>query len=214
MAFLHVAMVGGPTEPILQAVRELGAERVYLLGTSEHREKASKVSGVLGPLGVPTEWRPLEGDPLLGSIRAVQDIVRANRERHRDILVNLGGADRGGACAGLSAAFVSGVKAIDRPDDELIFLPVLHFSYSEVISEAKLQLLRALDGLGGEVDRLRDLSEQTGLQDSLTSYHIRGGKDGKGLTELGLVKVERGTRGALTIRLTPMGKLMARGMEA
>jgi hypothetical protein len=73
-------------------------------------------------------------------------------------------------------------------------------------------VLRALDDLGGEVSRLRELADHAGIQDSLASYHVRGGEDGDGLVDLGLVDVERGSRGALTIRLTSMGELLARGL--
>lgn len=105
----------------------------------------------------------------------------------------------------LSAAFVDGLKAIDMPGEDIVFLPVLQFSYEEALSEAKLDVLGSLDALGGEVTKLRALAKKAHIQDSLASYHIRGGRDGEGLAELGLVEVERGHRGTLTIRLTPMG---------
>lgn len=212
MALIHVAVVGEDHDPILHAVRELGAEKAILIGEPDDREQASKLTGVLQPLGLKTEWRAIEGDRLLGTIQLVQKIAREHAERREDIIVNLAAADKSGACAALSAAFVAGVKAIDKPGDEIVFLPVLRFSYDEVVSDAKLSVLQALDELGGEVSKLRDLADEADIQDSLASYHIRGGRDGKGLTELGLVEVDRGKRGALTIRLTSMGQLLARGM--
>lgn len=214
MAFIHIAVVGTDHEPILMGVRELGADKVILIGEEDQREQAAKLGSVLSPLGVETEWRAIEeGGMLLGTIRLVQELVREHKDRRHEIVINLGAADKSAACATLSAGFVAGVKVVDMPEDELVFLPVLRFSYDEVVSEAKIALLRALDGMGGEVEKLRDLADEAGLQDSLASYHIRGGRDGKGLTELGLVDVDRGTRGALTIRLTPMGELLARGMD-
>ncbi|MDX1611540.1 MAG: DUF6293 family protein [Candidatus Thermoplasmatota archaeon] len=214
MALIHIAVVGEEQEPILAAVRELGADRVILIGEEHKREAAAQLTTVLKPLGVDTEFEPIrDGGMLLGTIRLVQAIVQAHKDRKQDIVVNLGAADKSNACATLSAAFVAGVKTVDMPGDELVFLPVLRFSYDEVVSEAKLAVLRALDDLGGEVEKLRDLADEAGLQDSLASYHIRGGRDGKGLVELDLVEVDRGTRGALTIRLTPMGELLARGMD-
>lgn len=214
MGLIHIAVVGQDQEPILAGVRELGADRVILIGEQAQKEAAMKLTSVLKPLGVDTDFQPIrDGGMLLGTIRLVQDLVREHKDRKQDIIVNLGAADKSAACATLSAAFVAGVKTIDMPEDEIVFLPVLRFSYDEVVSEAKLSVLRALDDLGGEVEKLRDLADEAGLQDSLASYHIRGGRDGKGLTELGLVEVDRGTRGALTIRLTPMGELLARGMD-
>lgn len=213
MALIHIAVVGEEKDPVLQAVRELGAEKAILIGEPDDREDASKLTSVLQPLGLKTEWRAIEGDRLLGTIQLVQKIVREHSDRKEDVIVNLAAADKGGACAALSAAFVAGVKAIDKPGDEIVFLPVLRFSYDEVVSDAKLSILQALDEMGGEVSKLRDLADEAGIQDSLASYHIRGGRDGKGLTELGLVEVDRGKRGALTIRLTSMGQLLARGMD-
>lgn len=213
MGLIHVAVVGEDPDPILHAVRELGAEKAFLIGPPDRRGEASKLSGVLDPLGLDAEWRAIEGDLLLGTIQLIQEIARTHEDRREDIVVNLAAAEKAAACAALSAAFVAGVKAIDMPEDEIVFLPVLRFSYDEVVSEAKLSILKALDGLGGEVEKLRELADEAGIQDSLASYHIRGGRDGKGLTELDLVEVDRGKRGALTIRLTPMGQLMARGMD-
>jgi len=214
VGFLHVAVVGEDPQPVLASVRELGAEAVVCIGTEADEDDASELRAQLAQLDqdLDTEWRPIPGDRLLGTIQLVQRIATEHGDRREDLLVNLCGADKGGACAGLSGAFVAGVKAVDRPGDEVVFLPVLRFRYDDVVSDAKLDLLTTLDERGGEVDRLRALAEAAGVQDSLASYHIRGGRDGKGLTELGLVEVDRGARGALTIRLTSMGQLMARSL--
>jgi hypothetical protein len=42
----------------------------------------------------------------------------------------------------------------------------------------------------------------------LLSYHVQGGKDSKGLTDLGLIEVERGDRGKIMVILTTLGKLL------
>lgn len=212
MAFIHIAVVGDEAEPILAAVRELGAERVILVGGSRDDPAVEEVLQVLGPMGIDTEVQPLQGDPLLGHIQAFEAIVHEHAERREDLLVNLSAAGKDTACAALSGAFVAGLKAIDRPGEEFVFLPILRFSYDEIVTDAKLEILRALDDLGGEVSKLRELADHAGIQDSLASYHVRGGEDGKGLVELGLVDVERGRRGALTIRLASMGELIARGL--
>ncbi|MGH2669755.1 MAG: DUF6293 family protein, partial [bacterium] len=150
MGFIHVAAVGDDPEPVLAAVREVGADEVVLIGAPEQAGRAAEVARALGALGVETTWRPIEGDMLLGAIRLVQDIVAEREGRRDDVLVNLGAAGKGPSCACLSAAFVAGVKAIDRDQGKLVFLPVLQFSYREIVSEAKVALLRVLDELGGE----------------------------------------------------------------
>lgn len=212
MALLHIAFVGERTKPIIAAVRELGAEKVYLLGMEDQRETGAEVSGVLDPLGVETAWRSLEGGMLLGAIQAVGELADEHSTRKADLLVNLGAADKGAACAGLSAAFVAGVRAVDFMNDMLVDLPVLHFSYEEVVSENELAVLRALDGLGGEASDLAKLASKAGQPGSNVSYLLRGGKDARGLEPLGLVEIDREAGGAV-IRLTPLGRLMAHAMD-
>jgi hypothetical protein len=214
LGLIHVAVAGEDHDPILAAVRELGAERIVLIGTDDERDQLERLASTMGPLGVETEFRGLPaGDPLVATIQLVQRIVREHGDRTGDVVVNLGAADKDRACAMLSAAFVAGVKAVDMPEDEIVFLPILRFSYGEVVSEAKLDILQALDAGGGQVSKLRDLADEAGIQDSLASYHVRGGRDGEGLVDLGLVEVDRGHRGALGIHLTPMGELLARGLS-
>ncbi|MFQ6012353.1 MAG: hypothetical protein ACE5LS_01740, partial [Thermoplasmata archaeon] len=55
------------------------------------------------------------------------------------------------------------------------------------------------------------LSEASGVEKSLLSYHLRGGRESKGLEELGLVEIDRGTQGRLLIRLSEMGRLLLIG---
>lgn len=212
VAFIHLAVLGEDPEPVQTAVRELGADRVILVGSEDEAAAADELVQTLGPMGIDTETRSIDAQPLLGFIRAFQEIASEHADRREDLIVNLAAADKQTACEALSGAFVAGLKAIDRPGEEFVFLPILQFSYDEVVTDAKLEILEALQQMGGEVSKLSALADEVGIQDSLASYHVRGGEDGKGLVELGLVDVERGHRGALTIRLTSMGELMAQGL--
>lgn len=115
------------------------------------------------------------------------------------------------SCAGLSAAFVHGIKAIGATKDGIFHLPVLKFGYSELLSEPKLAILRAVRDAGGLVESLADLESKAGVEKSLLSYHIRGGKESKGLQALGLVTVERREYGRLSVRLTELGRLVLTG---
>jgi hypothetical protein len=51
---------------------------------------------------------------------------------------------------------------------------------------------------------LKDIS---GYGKPLLSYHIQGAEDSKGLVELGLVEVEKGTRGKSITKITTLGRL-------
>lgn len=205
-------MLGPDPEPVIQGIRQVGAQQVTFIGAADQRATYEKVRDAMAGESVKTEFVAIEGDALLATIRTIQRITGEAGDAFDDVLVNLGSADRGMTCAGLSAAFVAGVKAFDVVDGEVLFLPVLKFSFRDVVSDAKIGILQALEELGGSTDRLKTLARSAGLQDSLVSYHIRGGREGRGLEDLGLVDVSRGTRGALTIELTPMGELLARGM--
>jgi hypothetical protein len=213
VGLIHVALVGENADLILKPVRELGGDEVILIGGGPDKAMADRIAGSLKPLGVRTSWRPVQGDMLLGFIRLMQEIAREHSLRRDEVVVNLAAGSRGATCAALSACFVAGLKAIDNDGGNIVVLPVLRFSYDEVVSDAKLAMLRALDTMGGVTGSLKDLAKGAEMQDSLASYHIRGGRDGRGLSELGLVEVDRGERGALIIRITPMGRLMARGLS-
>jgi hypothetical protein len=60
----------------------------------------------------------------------------------------------------------------------------------------------------GRLIALEELEQASGLGKPLLSYHVQGGKDSKGLANLGLVEVERGDRGKMIINLTTLGKLL------
>lgn len=42
----------------------------------------------------------------------------------------------------------------------------------------------------------------------MLSYHVQGAKDSKGLADLGLLEVEKGERGKISVKLTTLGKLL------
>lgn len=195
---------------MLAAVRELGAEKVILIGDDED---ADALGNVLEPLGVETERRLIEGPMLVGTVQLMQRIVKENEGREEDIVVNLGAADRYQACAFLSAAFVAGVRTIDRPEEEIRFLPVLRFSYDEIVGEDKLSILEALSLLDDQQGTLHELADKAQLPSSQVSYQVRGGQDTKGLEPLGLVEVDSESTDDVLIRLTPMGELLSRGMR-
>ncbi|HEX7207169.1 MAG TPA: hypothetical protein VF233_03250, partial [Nitrososphaeraceae archaeon] len=87
-------------------------------------------------------------------------------------------------------------------------MPVLKLSYNEIISEAKIKILKAIDSVGGIIESLDHLEQISGYGKPLLSYHVQGAKDSKGLADLGLVEVEKGERGKISAKLTTLGKLL------
>jgi hypothetical protein len=139
-------------------------------------------------------------------LKIIGQIVRKESEKFQDFLINVGSANRSLTCAGVTAAFIHGVKAFDVKGDEVIILPV-RFPYTQAITEPKMKILRAIERSGGDVESLEKLIELSGYGKTLLSHHIRGSRNGQhGLEALGLVEVERGKRGRLRVKLTALGR--------
>jgi hypothetical protein len=124
--------------------------------------------------------------------------------------MNVSSGDKLIGCAALSAAFINGIKAfgMDTTGTMPLLMPVLKLSYNEIISEAKIKILKSIDSAGGVIGSLDQLEQISGYGKPLLSYHVQGAKDSKGLADLGLVEVEKGERGKISAKLTTLGKLL------
>jgi hypothetical protein len=144
------------------------------------------------------------------TMERVNEILNLEGRNFRQVLMNVSSGDKLIGCAALSAAFINGIKAfgMDSTKSVPMLMPVLKLSYNEIISTAKIKILKTIDGMGGTINRLEELEQASGLGKPLLSYHVQGGKDSKGLANLGLVEVERGDRGKMIINLTTLGKLL------
>ena len=116
-------------------------------------------------------------DVLTHVLEGVAGILRKEKENYQDVIFNVSSGEKLLGCAALSAAFVNGLKAVAIVNGEPLLLPVLKFSYAELISEPKLQILRALEALQGNAKSLVDLEAKADVEKSLLSYHIRGGRE-------------------------------------
>jgi hypothetical protein len=87
-------------------------------------------------------------------------------------------------------------------------LPILKLSYNEIVSDAKIKILQAIDSSGGAIESLEELTKITNFGKPLLSYHIQGNAESKGLVQLGLVDVERLERGRSRIVLNTLGKML------
>jgi hypothetical protein len=210
MAWIHVAAVDTEPGPVLAGVRKLGAERVLLVAGDDD-PACAEAREALEPLGIETETRAVEGSMLTGTLQLVQDIALEHGDRREDLVVNLASAGRYRSCALLSAAFVAGVRAIDRSDGEIRFLPALNFSYERLVGAEELEILEAIDSHEAETPSLDEVARATSLNSGAVSYLIRGGEDAEGLEPLGLVDIASTGEG-VGLRLTPMGDTLAESM--
>lgn len=211
----HVLPLGGDPKRVLHSIAELGAQSASFLVPSSRGPEAAEVADMLDAIGVDVDIQVLDGPvPLSSLLGAIDDAIEAYEASRDQILVNLAGASKHTACAAMLAGYMRGLKIVEQVDGRVLLLPALELRYEEQISEAKVSILQALDALGGETTDLHTLANEAGVNSSLASHHIRGGKEGPGLEDLGLVFVERGKQGRLAIRLTPMGDLVGRRLIA
>jgi DNA-binding transcriptional ArsR family regulator len=205
---LQIATVGENPDAVFVGIRSFPTSKLILVHTTEFAAATREVARRTAGIKLPTELRAVEGQPLIACLGIVSEIVHRERMNFDDVIINTGAGPRMMTCSLLAAAFVNGIRAIDVMGDQPIALPVLKFSYTELVTEAKLRILKTLEKLGGEAGSLEDLVKSSGLEKSLLSYHIRGGRDSRGLETLGLVEVNRGTQGRLGLRITPSGHMM------
>lgn len=211
MAVLMIATVGDDIDPVLIGVRDYPVRRLVLLYTAPYEENARLIEQKLEILHIDIERRPVaDDDVLMDTLRQVAEL-HTDDGGFQDVIINVSSGEKMQTCSALSAAFVHGIPAIGVAPDGPFTLPVLKFSYAELISDAKYKVLDALEAMGGEAESLAALSEASGVEKSLLSYHLRTTREGKGLEDMGLVHIDRGTFGRLVIRLTEMGRLMLVG---
>lgn len=211
IGILQIATVGDDADTIMVGVREYPVSRLILIHTPEYKKNADEIRRALSLLKLDTDVVEIDGDVMLGVLRVVGSAISDFNKKYDDVYINVASGTRMTGCAATAAAFVNGVKAFGIMDGKPFFLPVLKFSYQELVSEAKIAILRAIEDHSEKIESLQILSDITGLDKSLLSYHIRGGRESKGLEDLGLVEIDRGARGRLAINLTPMGSMLLAG---
>jgi hypothetical protein len=175
---------------------------------SKAEEFERKIKNVLGlPITINLVTKE---NVIRDTMERVNEILNIEGRNFQQVLMNVSSGDKLIGCAALSAAFINGIKAfgMDSTKSVPLLMPVLKLSYNEIISTAKIKILKTIDGMGGTINSLEELEQASGLGKPLLSYHVQGGKDSKGLANLGLVEVERGDRGKMIINLTTLGKLL------
>lgn len=207
---LQIAVLGGSEDAVLVGLRNFPAHKLTLLSPSESLNQAEQLSkNLTETLKLIVEIKQLRDTAITTMLEAVEEIVRAESESFQDFLINVGSAGRPQTCAGVTAAFVHGIKAFDVMNEQPIVLPVMKFSYAEAVTGPKMEILRAIERAGGDVESLEKLSALSNYGKPLLSYHIRGSKVGRGLEDLGLVEIERGKRGRLRVKLTDLGRTLS-----
>ncbi len=209
MKTLQIAVLGGSEDAVLIGLRNFPAHKLILLASGDHLGQANALSeNLTNTLKLLVQVAPIKDATVATMLEAVGQIIRSESGTFEDFLINVGPANKQLTCAGVAAAFVHGIRAFDVVGEQPAILPVMKYSYTQAVTEPKMQILRAIEGAGGVVESLEKLSGFSNYGKPLLSYHIRGSEDGEGLEKLGLVEVERGKRGRLRVKLTPLGRTL------
>lgn len=209
MKTLQIATVGEDIERTTSGVKNFPIQKLVLIAYQKHEEICRnlkmKLSSILR-MEVDTYFIANEDVPHEEMFVIIDEILSKNKDF--DIIVNVGGGDKFLTCAAVASAFLNGLKAFHCKDDShCMILPVLKLGYARLISEAKVKILQAIEELG-EVKNLRELSKLSGYGVPVLSYHISSGPGS--LSELGLVETERGQRGGTLVRITSLGRMIAK----
>ena len=206
---LQIAVLGGDDDAVLVGLRNFPAHKVLLFAPRESMSQAELLAGKLvDTLRLTVEVTQLKDSSISTMLEEVGQVVRSESGTFQDFIINVGSADKHLTSAGVTAAFVHGIRAFDVIGDQPITLPIMKFSYAQAITEPKMEILHAIERSGGDVESLEKLSVLSNYGKPLLSYHIRGSEQGLGLENLGLVEVERGKRGRLRVKLTPLGRTL------
>lgn len=209
---LQIATFGKEDFTGMQAgLRNFPIHKLVLLYFEEDQQLAIEYQAqTRSTLGIPVSKKLLKPPDLIRSaLETISQILSDEKGDYEQFLINVSAGNKMMGCAAITSAFVNGITAFDTmPDGNPILLPVMKLSYNEMISDAKLNILEAIDKAGGTVNNLNEVAKITGLGKPLLSYHIHGNKDSKGLTQLGLVDSERLERGKTKITLNTLGKIL------
>ncbi len=197
---------------IALGIRSFPIHKLVLICFSSDKSKAEEFSRkIRNVLGLPVTITLVTKENVIrDTMERVNEILNLNAKEFQQILMNVSSGDKLIGCAALSAAFINGIKAfgMDTTGTMPLLMPVLKLSYNEIISEAKIKILKAIDSVGGIIESLDHLELISGYGKPLLSYHVQGAKDSKGLADLGLLEVEKGERGKISAKLTTLGKLL------
>jgi hypothetical protein len=213
LATLQVATFGSEgQEGIALGIRSFPVQKLAFICFDSDKNKAEEFARkIKNVLGLPITINIVTKENVIrDTMERVNEILNLEGRNFQQVLMNVSSGDKLIGCAALSAAFINGIKAfgMDSTKSVPMLMPVLKLSYNEIISTAKIKILKTIDGMGGTINSLEELEQASGLGKPLLSYHVQGGKDSKGLANLGLVEVERGDRGKMIINLTTLGKLL------
>ena len=205
-----IAPVGKHMDAIYVGIREFPTQKIILITPEGKIDLALETKKDLDKFRIPVEIKEIKGNIWEETFKAVAEIKELMGGTN--VLINVSTGDRDNRCAATSAAFVNGIRAFGVSDDtnEAMLLPILRFSYYNVITDKKMSILKTISNIKTCCSSLEELSKQTKMSMPLISYHVNGTLKSDGLKKLGLVETEE-IKGKIKISLTTQGKLLVKG---
>ena len=213
MKTLQIATFGSDgQEGIALGIRSFPVHELALICFASDKNRAEDFARkIKSVLGIPIMISIITKENVIrDTMERVNEILNLHASKFQKVLLNVSSGDKLIGCAALSAAFINGIQAfgMDETHTVPLMMPILKLSYNEIVSEAKIKILKSISDAGGVIESLDQLEQISGYGKPLLSYHVQGAKDSKGLADLGLVEVEKGDRGKISASLTTLGKLL------
>jgi len=208
MKYNVIALVGDKMEHLFQGIREFPTEKVVLITPESRVEQAEDVGKELKKFNIPVKVEEIKGNVWFECFRIVAETKRFLDDS--TIMINVATSDCALGCALTSAAFVNGLRAFTIVQGEIMFLPVLKFSYYKMLTDKKMDILKTLYAKEECCSSLEALGKEVDMSLPLISYHVNGTLKSDGLKKLGLVEtVEK--KGRVEVKLTTLGRLLVKG---
>jgi len=206
---LQIAILGDHENAVSIGLRNFPTHKLILITPNQTVEKANKLATKLHDdiHRLTIEIVTAKDDTLSTILVVIAQTIRQNSDSFQEILINVGSASRSQVTAGIAAAYIFGVRAFDITGEDPVIVPVLKLGYREMVSGAKLEILRALEKMG-QVNSLKDLARASNYGKPLLSYHIKGTEQTRGLLGLGLVEVKHLKQGRLQVKLTTLAQTL------
>ena len=156
MKTLQIATFGDDDQDgIALGIRNFPIHQLILICYSSDEAKAIEYSKKIETIiGIGSEIILVQKENVVkDTIERVNEVLLKKSMEYHQILMNVSSGDKLISCAALSSAFINGIKAfaMDHGHSIPLLLPVLKFSYSEIISDTKIKILKSIDSIGGMV---------------------------------------------------------------
>lgn len=207
MKYIILAPFGEEINSLLEVFKDLTIQKIILLVLEEHKNKIYEFKNIIEKLKIPIDIRPIKSFNLENIFTKVKEINNENKEG--EILICASTSDKYTASLFSSAAYVNNLKVFHIINAEVIFMPLLRFSYCEELGKRKIQILKTLYEQNCCAS-LEELSKTLKISLPLASYHINGTSKSKGLKELGLVDILN-YKNRIDIKISSLGLMVLKG---